>query len=554
MRNISLRKWGSVLSRSTDEQFTSDFCLCYCFRPPLPDLVNPFAAAMFLARVVVTVVNYAQFSATGIPNGMISGESTAELGNAAVPLCVDLDGTLIKTDLLWEYFALLIKQSPWLLLLVPFWALRGRSYLKHRLASRLEMQVEMLPYREEVLRFLRAERENGRRIVLVTAANQGVAEHVAAHIGIFDEVHGSTVDLNLKGAEKAEWLSRNFGVGGFEYVGDSEADLPAWRAASGIYVVGSRNFLRKAERAGKVRGFFEVSSPSFPAWIRSLRLHHWSKNLLVFLPVMLAHKLAWNPWREAVVGFFLFGTCASGLYILNDLLDLHSDRQHPWKNKRPFASGELPLWVGIIESTVLVGGSLAISVLVAPKLALVLGAYSVLTILYSWQIKKIALLDVFLLSGFYSFRIWAGGLVSGTPLSSWFIAFSVFFFLSLAIAKRNSELIHADQLVNEGQSGRGYLLGDRATLAMMGIGSCFAAVVILALYAHSPEVTALYRAPERLIFLCPIVLYWLSRVWLKASRGELNTDPVTFALRDGTSWILAAIAAAVLLLSNVQFR
>lgn len=485
---------------------------------------------------------------------MGSGEKPTGLGSATLPLCVDLDGTLIKTDLLWEYFALLINQSPWLLMLVPFWFLRGRSYLKHRLASRLAIRVGMLPYREEVLGFLRAEREGGRRIVLVTAADQAVAEQVAAHIGIFDEVHGSTAELNLKGCEKAEWLSRNFGVGGFEYVGDSKADLPAWRAAGGIYVAGSRKVLGKAQRAGKVLRFFEASPPSLMTWIRSLRLHHWSKNLLVFLPILLAHKITWQPWRETILGFVLFGTCASGLYILNDLLDLHSDRQHPWKNKRPFASGELPLWVGVIESAVLVAGSLAVSVFVDVKLTLVLVAYSTLTILYSWQIKKIVLLDVFLLSGFYTFRIWAGGLVSETPLSSWFIAFSLFFFLSLAMAKRNSELMHADRLVREGNSGRGYVPEDREVLAMIGIGSCFAAVVILALYANSPEVHALYRAPQRLIFLCPIMLYWLSRVWLKAFRGELNADPVTFALRDRISWILAAIAAAVLLLSNVRIR
>jgi 4-hydroxybenzoate polyprenyltransferase len=481
-------------------------------------------------------------------------DSAAELGSASPPLCVDLDGTLIKSDLLWEYLALLIKQSPWSLILVPFWFLRGRSYLKHRLASRLVLRVEDLPYREELLRFLQAEHESGRRIVLVTAADQGVAEQIAAHIGIFDEVHGSTAALNLKGHEKAKFLCRSFGVGGFEYVGNSHADLPAWRAASGIYVVGSRKVLRKAERTGRVLKFFETSPPSLMAYIRSFRFHHWSKNLLVFLPVLLAHKVAWQPWRETVLGFVLFGTCASGLYILNDLLDLHSDRQHPWKNKRPFAAGELPLWVGIIESVVLVAGSLAVSVVVARKLAFVLIAYSALTILYSWKIKQIALLDVFLLSGFYTFRIWAGGLVSETPLSSWFIAFSVFFFLSLAMAKRNSELLHADRLVREGNSGRGYLPEDRDVVAMIGIGSCFSAVVILALYTQSPEVHALYRAPQRLILLCPIVLYWLSRIWLKASRGELNVDPVTFALRDRISWILAAIGAAVLLLSNVRIR
>lgn len=479
---------------------------------------------------------------------------TTGVGNFSVPLCVDLDGTLIKTDLLWEYLTLLVKQKPWLLFSVPFWFLRGRSYLKHRLVSCFALPVETLPYRQDVLRFLRAEREAGRRIVLVTAANQLIAESIAAHIGLFDEVHGSTAELNLKGRQKASFLSQSYGAGGFEYVGDSHADLPVWRAASAIHVVGSRKLLGEARRAGTVVRFFEDTPPSLMTWIRSLRVHHWSKNLLVFLPVLLAHRVAWQPWRESMLGFLLFGTCASGLYILNDLLDLHSDRQHPSKKLRPFASGELPPWLGIVESVALVGGSLGLSVFVSTKLTLVLGGYSMLTILYSWQIKKVVLLDVFLLSGFYTFRIWAGSLVSDTPLSSWFLAFSVFFFLSLAMAKRNSELMHAEQLVREGQSGRGYLVGDRDVLAMIGIGSSFAAVVILALYSHSPEVYALYRAPERLLFLCPLVLYWLSRIWLKASRGEMEADPVTFALRDRTSWVLVGIAGAVLMFANVRIH
>jgi len=478
----------------------------------------------------------------------------AAVARASVPLCVDLDGSLIRTDILWEQLAVLLKRKPWSLLLIVVWMLRGRSYLKHRLASQVSLRVETLPYREDVTEFLRAARAAGRRIALVTASNEAVARDVAAHSGLFDEVYGSTAELNLKGARKAEFLCQKFGEHGFEYLGDSEADLPVWRAAKGAYVVGPRNLVLKAQRAGSVLGHFESSSVSIATYLRSLRIHHWSKNLLVFLPVLLAHRIAWRPWQEVALGFLLFGTCASGMYILNDLLDLHSDRQHPYKKKRPFAAGELPLWVGILEALVLVPGSLILSAVVAPKLALVLLAYSAMTILYSWQIKKVVLLDTFLLSGFYTFRIWAGGLVSDTPLSGWFMGFSVFFFLSLAMAKRSSELMHASQLVEEGHSGRGYHVGDRDILAMIGIASCFAAAVVLVLYTQSPEIHALYLAPQRLILLCPIVVYWLSRVWLMASRGELKADPVQFALRDRTSWILAAVAVCVLLLSNLQIR
>jgi 4-hydroxybenzoate polyprenyltransferase/phosphoserine phosphatase len=477
---------------------------------------------------------------------------STQAGAPIRPLCVDLDGTLIKSDVLWEHLLLLAKCRPWCLFLVPLWLLRGRGYLKHRLASSFDIRVETLPYRDDVLQFLHDERDSGRTIVLVTAADQAVAERVADHLGAFDEVHGSTAGSNLKGTRKADFLSQHFGSSGFDYVGDSDVDLPVWRASKGIYVVGSRRMLNKARTAGEVLRFFEVSRPSLTAWLRSLRVHHWSKNLLVFLPILLAHSVKWPAWRQTLIGFLLFGTCASGLYTLNDLLDLHSDRLHPYKSKRPLASGELPLWVGIVECILLIGGSLALSAFTSSKLTAVLLAYSSLTILYTWKIKKIVLLDVFLLSSFYTFRIWAGALVSDTRLSSWFIAFSVFFFLSLAMAKRNSELMHAENLVRDGNSGRGYRLEDRETLAMIGIGSCFSAIVILALYTHSPEVYALYREPQRLIFLCPLVLYWLTRVWLKASRGELYADPVMFALKDRASWAMAMIAAFVLLLSNVR--
>jgi 4-hydroxybenzoate polyprenyltransferase len=289
-------------------------------------------------------------------------------------------------------------------------------------------------------------------------------------------------------------------------------------------------------------------------WLRSIRLLHWTKNLLVLLPVLLAHSTHWAAWRDSLAGFFLFGGCASGLYILNDLLDLHSDRLHPAKSKRPLAAGEFSLRAGIIQSTLLTGSSLLVAILVDRRFAATLFVYALLTVAYSWKLKKIPLLDVFVLSSFYTIRIWSGGLISGTPVSDWLMAFSLFFFLSLAMAKRHSELQCATKLVEDGNSGRGYVMRDRELLAMLGIGSSFAAVVILCLYARSPEVSALYGTPAQLLWLCPVVLYWLSRVWLLAGRGELDHDPVLFAVRDRTSWVLAAVAVSILVLGGFHTR
>lgn len=471
-----------------------------------------------------------------------------------LPLCVDLDGTLIRTDLLLESLIALLKQNPWAAILIPWWWLRGRAFLKRQLAARVTVAVEKLPYRQDVLEFLRRERESGRQLLLVTASDQATGERIASYFNQFDAVYGSDGTVNLKGQAKAGFLVGLLGRGNFDYIGDSFSDLPVWRAARAAYVVGSERVAKRAARTTPVIRLFQSSTPSLITWLRSIRLLHWIKNLLVLLPVLLAHRFDAAAWRSSVVGFLLFGGCASGLYILNDLLDLHSDRLHPSKNRRPFAAGEFPLWVGVIESTLLVGASLIISFLVDLRFAAALSIYAVLTVAYSWKVKKIPLLDVFTLSSFYAIRIWAGGFISSTPVSEWLTAFSLFFFLSLAMAKRHSELQKAGWLAEEGNSGRGYLLNDRELLAMFGIASSFASVVILCLYARSPEVTSLYRNPAQLMWLCPVVLYWLTRVWLLAGRGELDDDPVLFAVRDRTSWVLGAITLVILAVGGLQTR
>ena len=270
------------------------------------------------------------------------------------------------------------------------------------------------------------------------------------------------------------------------------------------------------------------------------------------MPLALSHNLQSSPPLRTTIGFVLYGFCASGLYILNDLLDLHSDREHPWKKDRPFAAGQLSISEGVLVSFALLGTALGMGFLLYPAFGLALLGYAALTMLYSLYLKKIVLLDVFVLSSFYSFRILAGALISATPLSQWFLAFSMFFFLSLAMAKRYSELLHANDLVASGNSGRGYHVNDRELLLSFGVGSSFASVVILTLYVHSPDVRLLYSSPEWLLLLCPIVLYWLGRTWLLAHRGELKEDPVTLAIRDRVSYAVAFAAAIVIAVSMLR--
>lgn len=469
-------------------------------------------------------------------------------------LCVDLDETLIRGDLLWECVLLVLKTRPATLFWVPFWLLSGRGNLKHQLAKRVSLNPARLSYREEVINLVRQERAAGRTTALVTAADASLAESVSEYLGLFDEVHATQGSLNLKGARKAEFLANHFGERGFEYVGDSAADVAVWRSAQAGYVVGSERRVHEAAAATSVKGVFLTPRTSFSTWINAIRGHHWAKNLLLFLPLALSHNLSFAPLLDTFLGFVLYGLCASGLYILNDLLDLHSDREHPWKKARPFAAGEISIPQGLAASGILLSLAIGLAFTLAFSFGLALVAYAAVTMLYSFVLKKIALLDVFVLCSFYSFRIVAGALISATPLSQWFLAFSLFFFLSLAMAKRYSELVHAGELLKSGNSGRGYRTEDRDLLLALGVSSSFAAVIILSLYVHSQEVLALYSSPQYLFLICPIMLYWLSRNWLLAHRGELKEDPVTLSIRDRASYAVALASAAVIAASLIKTK
>jgi 4-hydroxybenzoate polyprenyltransferase/phosphoserine phosphatase len=488
--------------------------------------------------------------------GSVTGAKPAKV---VLPvLCVDLDGTLIRGNVLWECLLSLLKTRPALLVMLPFWLLSGRASFKQKLAARTKIDPAHLPYRKEVLDLIRQERASGRRIVLATAADREVAEAISRHLGLFDEVYGSDGKVNLKGANKAFFLAQHFVQTGFDYVGDSTADVEIWRVAGAAYVVGTEARAEQAATVTMLKGTILEPSLSFRTfcrnWFDALRGYHWAKNLLLFLPLALSHNLAIDPILRTLVGFALYGFCASGLYILNDLLDLHSDRGHPWKKGRPFAAGNISIPGGFLASLLLLGVALGFGSLLDIRFGLALLGYATLTMLYSLYLKKIALLDVFVLSSFYSFRIVAGALISDTPLSQWFLTFSMFFFLSLAMAKRYSELVHASDLVKTGNSGRGYHAGDRELLLSLGIASSFSAVVIFSLYVHSQDVLLLYSSPEVLFFLCPIVLYWLSRTWLLAHRGELKEDPVILAIRDPVSYGVGLACAVVIAASVIHIN
>lgn len=468
-----------------------------------------------------------------------------------IPLCTDLDGTLITTDLLFESLLLLGKQQPWALLLVPFWFLLGRAALKRRIAERIYFDPSTLPYNEAVLDYLQKQKREGRTIVLATASDQILADALARHLGIFDIVLGSDGKRNLKGSKKSELLEQHFGRGAFDYIGDSAADIHIWRSsANAIVVARNDSFPKKAAKAGNViKILARVRTSRTKALLKALRLHHWSKNILLFLPLMLAHQIK-DPVRlkEAVIAFFCFGFAASAIYVLNDLLDLQSDRKHPWKSRRPFASSALSIPFGVCLFGVLATGSLIASwFFLTWFFTIILACYLLLSIVYSTSMKSVLLVDVMLLTSFYGLRILAGGIAVHVKFSYWLIAFAMFFFFSLAMAKRYSELVHAADLIESGNSGRAYVPEDRIAVSSFGIASGYISILVIAFYINSHEVTSLYQRPEVLWLICPLVLYWVSRIWLLAHRELLADDPVVIAMRDKVSYAAGLFAIAIVL-------
>lgn len=468
-----------------------------------------------------------------------------------VPLAVDLDGTLIRTDMMFESLARLLKKNPLALFAVPFWWLRGRAHLKQQLAARVQVDPATLPYHEEFLEWLKAEKRAGRRLILATASDIKMARPVAEHVGIFDEVVASDGKTNLRSTAKLKTLTEKFGERGFDYAGNSSVDLGVWIGAREAVVVNAGESLaRSAAQRTKVGKTFLSRHSKFAALVVALRPHQWAKNLIVFAPVVASHQLTFWPLLAAWGAFAAFCLCASGVYLLNDLMDLDADRRHPAKRHRPLASGKLPLSVGLVAAPVLLLSSGLVALQVGGNLVWLLAGYLVATTAYSWQLKRVALLDVFMLAGLYTARLIAGHLVTGIEYSAWLLMFSMFVFLSLALMKRFQEL-HAVR-ANSGHEvkGRGYTAADLELVATLGLVSGFVAVLVMALYVTSEQVAKLYTHPALLLLVCPLLLYWISRVWFLAHRGQMHDDPTVFAFKDWVSYVVGALTVGVMWLAT----
>lgn len=467
---------------------------------------------------------------------------------SSVPLCVDLDGTLVTSDTLLESLLTLARQDPWALLYLPIWMLGGRASFKQRVAERVTPAAFRLPFRSDLIEHLEQQRRAGRTLILVTAANESTARCVAAYLGLFDRVMASDAQRNLKGAGKAAALVAEFGERGFDYAGDSRADLDVWSSARRALVVGSPAFAERVAALAPVEKVFERSAASLTDWANALRVYQWVKNLLLFVPLIAAHKA--NDVElvlHGLVAFLAFSLCASSVYLINDLFDLDADRAHPWKSSRAFAAGRLSISSGIAAVPILLVPAFAIAARLPFAFMAILALYFAAALLYSLRLKRSAVLDVLVLAGLYTLRLLAGAAAVSVPASFWLLAFSMFLFLSLALVKRVGEL---GNLPADGSAaGRGYRRDDLPVLLALGTASGYTAVMVFALYINSSTSELLYRHPRALWLLCPLLLFWVSRVWLVTHRGEMHDDPIVFAFRDPVSLWLVVPAAAILWLA-----
>lgn len=473
------------------------------------------------------------------------------------PLLVDLDGSLIAADTLHETAILLLKNKPWLMLHLLLWLLAGKQVLKSKLYTHTRLSVDALPYRQEIVDYLQAEQAGGRQLILCTGTWHQLAEQIAGKLGLFAQVVATDDKGNLTGKNKAQYALNTFGAQKFSYLGNEKKDRFIWQYANSAVVVGDAQLAELAKTCCPVEQVFTPKKLTLKVVLKAIRIHQWAKNALLFVPLLLAHQAGSVSALLAVFSAFVaFGLCASSTYLFNDLLDLEADRKHATKRKRPLASGVLPIPQGILLSAGLMVVGLGIAFTVNLAFVSVLLAYLFLTVFYSFKLKKMQTVDVIVLASLFTIRVIAGGVAADVGLTFWLLSFSMFLFLSLAIVKRVSELINtAKQNALEGDDkqiiGRGYYPSDLQILQSLGGSAGYLAVLVMAFYINSEDVVRLYRYPQVLWLICPVIGYWIMRIWMLTARGQMNEDPISFAITDKNSWYAGAALIGILMTAGL---
>lgn len=468
-----------------------------------------------------------------------------------IPLCVDLDGTLVKSDTLCDSLLVLLRTRPARVPGLFVALLQGKAAFKAYVIDSVAPDIVHLPYNRKLVQYLQAEHARGREIYLATGADERLARRIAEHLGIFSGVLGSDGEVNLTGSRKLERLRGHFKEP-FSYIGNASPDLPLLAQAAEPMVANPSLRLMARMRANGVRPVREFDERAHPlrSMLRAIRIHQWAKNLLIFAPLLLGHDLRADNIVRALAAFFCFSLTASATYIVNDLLDIEADRRHPRKRTRPFASGDLSAVAGLLIVAAFLGIALSGARLLPSAFLGWLLIYLLSTVAYTFYLKRVPLLDVLVLSGLYTVRLLVGGAATDTPISQWLAGFSVFLFFSLALVKRFAELENLRASGSQPKNGRGYVLSDIEQLRAFGTASSYAAVVIFAIYIGGHDVMTHYARPARLWLAVPLLILWLSRIWLLASRGELNEDPVIFAFTDRMSLLIGAFVTLVILLAH----
>jgi len=466
------------------------------------------------------------------------------------PLVVDLDGTFTVTDTLWESIVRLIKRRPVVLVMLPFWLMQGRAQLKATIWARSTWNAQGLPLNQKLHEYLVAQRRQGRRLVLATAAHEALARKVVDPHGLFDDVIGSDGRRNLKGSAKLAAIRELVGER-FCYAGDSRADVVVWSGATRAVLVGDVARLRRLTPRSTIEAEFSVSGPGWRTWVRTIRAYQWLKNMLILVPLLTSFSLL-DQHRVvlALLAFAAFSSCASATYIVNDLWDLDNDRNHAHKSKRPLASGEISIPSALLMAVALLGGGFGLALLANGRFALILAVYLVTTSAYSWVLKRYVIADVLTLACLYTLRIVAGAVVIGVPLTTWLLAFSVFLFFSLALVKRCAELVSLHEAGADGAVGRNYKTTDLEVLWPTGVGSGVAAVVVFGLFINSPETQSQYASPYLMWLVALALFYWVMRLWIKTSRGEMHDDPIVYSLRDPNSRISVVLMLVISVLAR----
>lgn len=474
--------------------------------------------------------------------------------SGTVPLVVDLDGTLTRTDTLHEtLLSLLLKQPVKFLLMLPSLA-QGKARFKAKSADSQSLDPALLPYNDVVVEQILEAKKNGRKIVLASAANQHIVDSISEHLGLFDLAFGSSPELNLSGKAKVAKLDEVFGTGNYDYIGNSKADLSVWRQANIAYIVsGSKTLAEKAALMNDSSIVIDNRKSNTPgAWIKQLRIHQWSKNLLLAIPLFASFSVV-TPSITLNLGlaFLAFGLVASSVYLLNDLSDLENDRAHHIKRARPFAAGQIPVFIGLAASFGFTLLGLLLALVVGLSFLLVLLIYLAATLLYTFVLKRVTLVDSLMLAFLYTLRVIAGGVATEIPVSFWLLSLSAFLFMSLAWVKRYAELDAGLKLGKQGAKGRGYTAQDMPIIMALGVASGFISILVFALYLDSDIVSINYKTPELAWLAVPMFTYLVGRVWMKTHRGEMNQDPLIYIFKDKASMLTAGLILVALISAHI---